>query len=119
MTVKRKKELSFSEQVDQAMLKALASLGDTNSVLELGYFGNLSTEEALVELRAARLLLKEALKKQEHTFVFTIYRCGGGVDFHAGAAGDFKHDIPKHNIEDVLKQFEMRGEILTEGDPYV
>jgi hypothetical protein len=42
------------DELDKAMLFALAALGDTDSALELGHFGNMTHKEAVIRLKQAR-----------------------------------------------------------------
>jgi hypothetical protein len=48
-------------EIDRAMLFALASLGDTDAVLELGHFGNMTHDEAISRLKAVRQFLRGKL----------------------------------------------------------
>jgi hypothetical protein len=47
-------EAALLKEIDAAMLYALSSLGDMDSVLELGHFGNMTHGEAIVRLKKAR-----------------------------------------------------------------
>lgn len=47
-----------TKHLDQTLLMALSSIGDTDSAVELGHFGNMTRQEAIVRLKNVRKALK-------------------------------------------------------------
>jgi len=54
-------------ELDKALLFALAALGDQDAILELGHFGNRTTEEAIARLKYFRIELANFSKRSAQT----------------------------------------------------
>lgn len=55
---------SEADSLDRTLLFALAALGNTDAVLELGHFGQMTQKEAVVRLKTAREGLKKLQRKE-------------------------------------------------------